>query len=1005
MDANAYGCILSCMDRLGAAGYGQICRVYFTALLVNASPEGGFSSPVLRKRLHIYRSVIAAAQLDEYEEVWLELCRELKNSGLDQDHRTFFDAFAPEIMQDWEGLSSCCGGRVSSMLVVMILALDVPPLEPLEMPGKAVELQYGNHKSLLRDCGVDLAAFREGWHCVHISELSDSTHFLRPAVSQAKALYNGLFLPMTDLVSDYATLYLGGSVTEEKRAMSGGRRKSRTATLSESGKSEVDQELEEVLQKLRYEKPTDVVRGLFYTDERNDAGFECSHMFRCFREMVQSDSRVLIVNPCPDFLLTWQKRQPRVSKICFVVPDETLAKLYGREFPEYSFKTRYSLPEEGNKWDRILIFVRDWDAAKAVSFLEFSSENAKAMILMSETAVTEANSPITATLQSHGLKRIVKIPNELTQSSPRKKILVHLDSQWQQPCFQLLHGYFRHKEIEWCIHKRYDAIPYGWLDGSMTVFDMRKAAQNRNPNPQKTQKEAKVFCFSPEIRFRYLINADCKNRVAGRVYYSAILRPEDKHRKQGKRLTPIVEKGLRQESEAQVVAALETAVLDERIAPFAAADVLDFYDGRYAELSLKTLWYCLHGQLLTLGSYREEVAVALFCGQDQTLGSLCIGTARGEDYEAALQDMLGDSLRKKHWEQLNIILRTAKKQGLIARNEVDSYLAVAQTRLDKRQREVRNALTKKTLEPYEIHRMMDFLCEKVGDDQQIRFIKDSRWLIPLIRLFTGMRISEVCALRWMDFMPIGNLDTYQFAVRSYLDHKDSIRVIVDHTDGQYRSIPVAPALAEMLLEYKHFLLQSGQNEELLELCFIVARISAGDKPCGRKVGTAACAELVEKAQIPSHMVLLPGQEGVYATDLGRYGGDIFYTNFKFYLRHYCSFTEGEVRYLLGLKPKDTFSAHYCDFGSDILQHKMAIKLSRWTAEYGLHPMSAVPIHSQEIFQNDWEKCLCGSAEAPVSATIYILPQNGVFSQELTIEVESRFGFDATITCFTEDQNG
>lgn len=830
MDANTYGCILSCMDRLGAARYGEICRVYFTALLVNASSESGFSSPVLRKRLHIYRSVIAAAQLDEYEEVWLELCRELKNSGLDRDHRTFFDTFAPEIVQDWEGLSSCCDGRVSSMLVVMILALDVPPLEPLEMPGKAVELQYGNHKSLLRDCGVNLAAFREGWHCVHISELSDSTHFLRPAVSQAKALYNGLFLPMTDLVSDYATLYLGGSVTEEKRAMSGGRRKNRTATLSESGKSEVDQELEEVLQKLRYEKPTDVVRGLFYADERNDAGFECSHMFRCFREMVQSDSRVLIVNPCPDFLLTWQKRQPRASKICFVVPDETLAKLYGREFPEYSFKTRYSLPEEGNKWDRILIIVRDWDAAKAVSFMEFSSENAKAMILMSETAVTEANSPITATLQSHGLKRIVKIPNELTQSSPRKKILVHLDSQWQQPCFQLLHGYFRHKDIEWCIHKRYDAIPYGWLDGSMTVFDMRKAAQNRNPNPQKTQKEAKVFCFSPEIRFRYLINADCKNRVAGRVYYSAILRPEDKHRKQGKRLTPIVEKGLRQESEAQVVAALETAVLDERIAPFAAADVLDFYDGRYAELSLKTLWYCLHGQLLTLGSYREEVAVAMFCGQDQTLGSLCIGTARGEDYEAALQDMLGDSLRKKHWELLNIILRTAKKQGLIARNEVDGYLAVAQTRLDKRQREVRNALTKKTLEPYEIRRMMDFLCERIGDEQQIRFIKESQWLIPLIRLFTGMRISEVCALRWMDFMPIADLGTYQFLIRGFTDHKDCIRKITDHTDGQYRSIPVAPALAEMILQYKHYLLKSGQKEELLELRPIISPNPVGEKP-------------------------------------------------------------------------------------------------------------------------------------------------------------------------------
>jgi hypothetical protein len=405
-----------------------------------------------------------------------------------------------------------------------------------------------------------------------------------------------------------------------------------------------------------------------------------------------------------------------------------------------------------------------------------------------------------------------------------------------------------------------------------------------------------------------------------------------------------------------------------------------------------------------LGRYREETAVELFCGENQALSRLCVGAARGEDYETALQALLGDSLRKKHWDQLNIILGTAKKMEMISQNEVAVYLPVAHARLDKRQQEVRSALTKKTLESYEIRRMMDFLLEKVGREGQYRFITESKWLIPLIRLFSGLRIGEVCALRWMDFVPIGNFGTYQLLIRSYLDQKDCIQKIADRTDERYRSVPVAPALAEMLLAYKHALLSSGQKADLLELRPIITQAPVGEKPCRQKTGTAVCAELVEKAKLPGVTMRLPDGDEGRVTDLGRYGGDIYYSNIKFYLRHLCGFTEGELRYFLGLTAIDTLSAHYCDYATAILQHKMAVKLSRWTALYSLTPLTAATGYCRDMLETCWEHSFPGSAEAPVSAWLHIVPHSGIFPEGMTIEVDSRFGTDITIICFMEDIN-
>lgn len=88
------------------------------------------------------------------------------------------------------------------------------------------------------------------------------------------------------------------------------------------------------------------------------------------------------------------------------------------------------------------------------------------------------------------------------------------------------------------------------------------------------------------------------------------------------------------------------------------------------------------------------------------------------------------------------------------------------------QREVRNALTKKTFTLAEEEKMLAFICAetKIHFERRAakRYETESVWLAGAIRLFTGMTLREVCALQWSDFVRIPQVNGYQLLVHKRL---------------------------------------------------------------------------------------------------------------------------------------------------------------------------------------------------------------------------------------------
>lgn len=989
------------LSKLGVVdSYNDICRAYFSAKLVLAYNSGEPYATTIStsKRLHAaitgYRQVISPALSDDNVVQWAALCEALHVSGLDVDMREFFDLLAPNVVADWTGyLSNLPDQRDSTLLIALIIILESPS------PTRG---EYARYADLCRKINLTYDAFQRCWNNVFSCALADASHTPAPCISNAMRLYHSLYIPMTDLLTDYYRLHLPKDVITEKQATRGGRRKERTSVSAEGGKSSQDIQLEQALRNIAPMKPTDVIRALFYGGSRNDAALECTYLLRTFASMLDTDSKVLIVNPSPDMLIWWARKKVARDRVAFLVADKMIAELYQNEFPDADFEAMENGCTYPSDYDRILLVARDLSADTVLAALQLGAPTAKVLALVPEVFLTGSSNVLQQHLHNHHyhIRQVISIPTTATQSSPRKKIIVHADKQWSYDYFQLLFAECDDYKTALTMQKQYYPIPYTWANGTMSIADIRKSATMAPKT--KTLNEAGTYWYSTEIQLRYTIQLDCKNRCAGRAYYRAILRPEEKHRKRGGRLSPIIEKGLRKNTEAEVVAAIEQVALDERIADAVIADVQDYYSGRMGELSIKTMWYCLRNQLQTLHTYREDLALELFCGEDQALSVLIVGTSTAEDYETALQSILpGRShIPKRYWQQINIILTAAKNEGYITHNPITEHMATISHQADKRQREVRNALTKKILENEEEQRIMDYLLKIPVEE------RDGLWILGPLLVFAVPHLREALALRWMDFVPVCN-GTYQLNVTKYLCDDGSVKSLLDKSLEAYRSVPVAPLLAELLLEYKQHLMERYDlTEEQIAICPIVLKdhsiLKKGitTKYCSIQSAARRRIELIEQADIPANEVMLPdAAKGSRLTDLNNYQGNIFYSNLKYHLRHVCKMTEGELCYCLGLRAPDTFSGHYCAYDHPALQLRMVKKLARWTCQFQINQLPLAPPECRnDIASGIFEYSFRADPARLPYLDITLNPMDHQLSGPLTLQISSRYGLTGTIIC-------
>ena len=97
-----------------------------------------------------------------------------------------------------------------------------------DMSYKTVRERYDRYSKLYWECGLDLNAFECCWRSVHFSEIADGKIKPQKAIIDAMEEYHSQFLPMTDLLNDYAKLRLRESSVSIKKALMGNRRKNRT---------------------------------------------------------------------------------------------------------------------------------------------------------------------------------------------------------------------------------------------------------------------------------------------------------------------------------------------------------------------------------------------------------------------------------------------------------------------------------------------------------------------------------------------------------------------------------------------------------------------------------------------------------------------------------------------------------------------------------------------------------------------------------------------------------
>lgn len=941
------------LSQIGATGsYADLCRAYLTARLISSHcPDGDYANTIrtctkLHTVIAAHKDAVSPHLTDDNLDIWGRLCAALQEHDMLRNYQAYLDRYAPDAVADWASLQADLPDtRDSTALIILALLLeDAPP--SLDTLSDYWRERYTAKASIYRKYRLDYDRYTACWRSVYLSPVADSDHRPSRSIRNAIRVYHDLYLPMTDLLHDYAQLYLSDDAVPHKIATRGNRRRTHTDT-PEGGKSNHDIELEAALHAIALKRPTDVIRGFFYTNTRNDVGFECTALIQQFSSMVDSSCRVLIVNPSPDMILHMRLS---CAELCFVIPNAAIANLYQREFPHLTFIYLDSLITHPNRYDRLLVVARDLPTAKLMAACQLGTPTAQVLALIPEVSLTGCDSQLQGFLDTanYRIRKIITVPTALTQSKPRKKIILLADRCWQEDHVQLLCGRTDSNNTLFAIEKQLHHIPRDWLHRNMTIADLKAVASARNEQKSRQQEEARIYWFSPEIALRYTLQSNRKNRVAGKVYYRAILRPSDKRRKHGDRLSPIIEKGLRKRTASEVVTAIEDVAFDDRLVDVITADVLDRYKDQLPEMSLKTAWYCLRQQLLTQHTYQDHIARELFCGTEQAVSKLIIGNSKPEEYRQALGVLLPskEHIPLKYWEQINLILNAAKSRQYIIYHPLSDYLPAIRTQASKRQREVRNALTKKTLEDDEERRIVDYLRSRMVAAE------DGLWLLGLIAMFVLPNVREVLALRWMDFVGIANYGTYQLQIVNYLGNDGALKPTIDRSLRSYRCCPVPEFLASIILDYKQHLMTTYRlTDDQLAICPIIIerhallKRTAHIKPCSLKLATTKCREYIQQAEIANNEIPLPSDTGeVMTSDLNQYHGNLFYTNLKYHLRHVCGFSESELCYVLGLAAPDTCAAHYCDYGYPALQQRMIKKMQRWTGRYLMPQQNIPPSH-------------------------------------------------------------
>lgn len=693
--------------------------------------------------------------------------------------------------------------------------------------------------------------------------------------------------------------------------------------------------------------PSDVINAAFYNNKnRNDSDFEIGYLFPLFIETVTRSDNVLIINPSPDMICYFEKYGCECRKKMYAVPDETVAKLYHIQFPNSEFFSFEQLHTKKDI-DSVLIANRDQKVSESsilLSFLSGCNDNAKVLGLIPSAWFDNAKNAAGLILKENGftIKQALMVDALAVNSTPKKKLLVLIEKGESSTIETMRSSYNKKNRVFNVLDGTLQIDTKHYLETNKSmVHCWNEASTARKDMQQPVYKKSEEYKFSKEISMFYNVYSERKKKYAGVVYYREIKEIEPEM--WGKRISSIIEKGLRAESKEDVVKAIENIIFDDNVYPIIRSDVETKCIGKIP-ITLKTLWFYCWNSIADSPKYDHSFMSRFFMNPD--VANVIPQMRSGEVILDALATFLEVKIEDVPFrcvDQIDLIFKTAIMLKLISFNPMESYVAEYSRRATERQQDVRNALVKKSFSNSEELVIFEAIIG-VQAPLNIHCVEKSLLLATAIRLFTGMSIREVAALKWSDFRPISCTNDYQFLITKFVDQNGKIML---HSEKQnwirFRVVPSAKVLTKLLLARKQYLINNGINEEyLLDSPIVLREERMMDMKKGKSVGhckplaiSKSSNEMISLANIAENIVVLPDEKNDLKSDFNRYHGDIFQTNFRNKVNYCAYLTNGEINYVLGIDAPDTFSRHYCDYSNDYLQLGIIQKLSRWELRYEL----------------------------------------------------------------------
>ncbi len=835
---------------------------------------------------------------------------------------------------------------------------------------------------------------------------------MNKTIKDVLEIYSRLQVPRQALMEDYLAVITTKYIDEAHNPWLYYHKGVRKQNV-EQGVSLLETAFIEGAMKLTKQKPTDVIRAAFYTT-RNDSALECGYLLDEYETMLSENEEALIINPSPDMILQFEERRQNKGKNYYVVTDRTIARLYSEEFSKAVFWTFDDVISK--KFKVALVVNRDCPIEETAGLMRWLSCCTEKMLAEVPNAYLD-NLKYGAELLlkdcDFEIHKILLLDGKLTVTSPRKKCLVYLEKGIEGKAWKLLGSECDTKNKKFSIVDKDISVECKkyWKDYISLIRIWNRTEKDKEESEPK-YGEAKEFVFSEEIRLFYNIYDDRKNRYAGKCWYRKLV--DTLPMKYAKRVSPLIEKGLRAQTEASVKDKLWEVVFDERVYPCIYGDIHEFYINRKKPVSLKTLWVVTKNLLNTSATYNEDIFIDLLVGSPEGISSYCTEQHSVDDLIRMLESNLQtskDDIPIKYYRQLNLLFETAKKEKYIRYNPLAELMGTINKRASERQQDIRQVLTKKHFSSKEEQQIFEYLVEPVWSDfydtNVPRCVEESIWLVGAIRLFTGMTLREACALRWSDFVVLEGTMEYQLEVSKFVDEQGKIITHAQKEDWtRFRCVPVAHPLKVLLEQRRKYLRDRNIEVTVLEKSPIVlAReeiksLRSGGRSLFCKPAKAQeyCKRLVEQANISEQLLILPDAKGEKITDVHKYHGDIFVSNLRRQLNHYCKMTIGEINYILGVVGNDTFSRHYCDYSNEMVLYAMVQKMSRWTSKYelGLYKIKGAKATKGELHTSR-QVIKSGPYQEGCASGQIVLKSESKMEETVKVTIECEHGAKVEIT--------